>query len=101
MDGGFGLKFYTEKLHSRTAAGVRLMVGQVVLGKYKITRSLDEGGMSRIYLARNGSPDRDVVVKILKEDLARIPKAVEHFKREIHIMARFQHPHAVGCIDSS
>jgi hypothetical protein len=28
------------------------MIGQLVLGKYRVTRHLDEGGMSKIYLAR-------------------------------------------------
>lgn len=76
-------------------------VGQVLLTKYKVSRLLDEGGMSKIYLAQHGSPPQDVVVKVLKDDLAKMPKAVEHFKREIHIMARFQHPHAVAYVDSS
>ena len=40
------------------------MLGQVVLGKYKVYRLLDEGGMSKIYLARQAN--RDVVVKVLK-----------------------------------
>jgi serine/threonine-protein kinase len=79
------------------------MLGQVILGKYKITRLLDEGGMSKVYLARNerSDPARDVVVKVLKEQLRLQSKTVEHFRREIHISSRFQHPHAVTCIDWS
>src|SRR6266568_4075062 len=76
------------------------MVGHVFLGKYKTTRLLDEGGMSRIYLARQTNLDREVVVKVLKESLLTQPKIREHFRREIHITSHFQHPHAVAFIDA-
>jgi serine/threonine-protein kinase len=76
------------------------MLGQVLLGKYKIIRQLDEGGMSKIYLARQTNPDRDVVVKVLKEHLRTQTKAVEHFRREIHIMTRLEHPNAVATYDA-
>src|SRR5205823_4800196 len=84
-----------------TAPSRLAMLGQLVLSKYRVTRRLDEGGMSTIYLARQVKPERDVVVKVLKDSLASDVKAQEHFKREIHILSRFQHPHAVAWIDSA
>src|SRR5437868_4986573 len=77
------------------------MQGHVFLDKYTVTRLLDEGGMSKIFLAHQASPSRDVVVKVLKEPLRNNVKAVEHFRREIHIMSRFQHPNAVAYYDSA
>jgi serine/threonine-protein kinase len=77
------------------------MLGQVFLGKYTVVRQLDEGGMSRIYLARQTDPARDVVLKVLKETQLVQAKAREHFRREIHIMSRFQHPNAVTYYDSA
>jgi serine/threonine protein kinase len=77
------------------------MQGQVVLRKYRVTRLLDEGGMSKIYLARQIDRDRDVAIKVLKPELLANSKAREHFKREIHIMSRFQHPNTVTCYDSA
>jgi serine/threonine-protein kinase len=76
------------------------MLGQVLLGKYRITRQFDEGGMSKIYLARQSAPDRDVIVKVLKEHLRTQTKPCEHFRREIHIMSRLEHPNAVATYDS-
>ncbi len=76
------------------------MVGHVFLGKYKATRLLDEGGMSKVYLARQTNPDREVVVKVLKETLLALPKVREHFRREIHITSHFQHLYAVAFIDA-
>ncbi len=75
------------------------MVGQTVLGKYKVTRPLDEGGMSKVYLARQLAPSREVVIKVLKDHLLAQPKAREHFRREIYIMGRFHHPNAVAYYD--
>src|SRR5262245_54559460 len=79
----------------------KIMLGEVVLGKYKVLRQLDEGGMSKIYLARQHDVARDVVVKVLKEPLRARAKAAEHFRREIYITSRFHHPHAVACYDSA
>jgi serine/threonine-protein kinase len=77
------------------------MIGCVVLGKYRVLRLLDEGGMSKIFVARQTSPDRDVVVKVLKETHLASAKSREHFRREIYIQSRFQHPHAVTYYDSA
>jgi serine/threonine-protein kinase len=76
------------------------MLGQVLLDKYRVNRPLDEGGMSKLYLARQLDQPRDVVVKVLKEPLRAQPKTVEHFRREIHITSRFQHPNSVAVFDS-
>ncbi len=77
------------------------MLGQILLGKYKVARQIDEGGMSKIYLARQLDQPREVVVKMLKDALRSQVKAVEHFRREIYLMSRLDHPHIVGVFDSS
>jgi serine/threonine-protein kinase len=78
------------------------MLGRDLLGKkYRIVRLLDQGGMCKIWLARQLDNSREVVVKALRERLAHQPKAREFLRREIHILSRFQHPHAVGYYDSA
>jgi serine/threonine-protein kinase len=76
------------------------MLGETVLGKYQVVRRLDRGGMCDIYLARQTNGSRETAVKVLQDALLKEPKAVEHFRREIFIMSRFQHPHAVAYFDS-
>ncbi len=56
--------------------------------------------MSKIYLARQTNPDREVAVKVLKETHLAQKTVREHFLREIHITSRFRHPYAVGFIDA-
>jgi serine/threonine-protein kinase len=77
------------------------MVGQVFLGKYAVVAPLAEGGMSRLYLARQLRTGREVVVKVLKEEFLAERETIEHFRREIHITTHFQHPNAVAAVDSA
>jgi serine/threonine-protein kinase len=77
------------------------MVGHVFLGKYRVTRELDEGGLSRIFLAKQVDQPREVVVKVLKDSMCSVTRAVEHFRREIHITKAFHHPNSVACYDAS
>src|SRR5262245_2459300 len=77
------------------------MIGQVLLGQYRVVKQIDEGGISKVYLARQTTPAREVIVKVLKEPLRSQTKAVEHFRREIHISSRFHHPFSVAVYDSA
>src|SRR3954464_14405454 len=78
----------------------RRMIGQVFLKRYKVLRALDEGGMSKVYLGVQTDSPREVAIKVLKADLAAQPRHREHFRREIFILSRFQHPHAVAYFDA-
>jgi serine/threonine-protein kinase len=77
------------------------MVGRVFLGRYEAQRLLAEGGMGKVYLARQLDLGRQVVVKVMHEDVAQDPKFRERFQRETLLMARFQHPYAVTLYDAS
>lgn len=62
--------------------------------RYTLVRELDRGGMSRVYLARESLPERDVAIKVLDEELsARLGR--EQFVREVEVTSRLQHPHIV------
>jgi len=62
--------------------------------EYTITRELGGGGMSRVFVAREESLRRNVVVKVLPPDLLAGVNA-ERFDREITLAAGLQHPHIV------
>ncbi len=76
------------------------MTGQLFLKRYKVVRPLDEGGMSKVYLGMGLDRPREVAIKVLKDALAGQPKVREHFKREIFILSRFQHPNVVALLDA-
>lgn len=77
------------------------MIGRVFLGRYETRRVLGEGGMGRVYLARQLDLGRDVVVKVMHEHIAADAKFRDRFQRETMLMARFHHPGAVTLYDAS
>src|SRR5262245_17814470 len=77
------------------------MVGRVFLGRYQVISLLGEGGMGKVYLARQLDLDRQVVVKVMHDHIAADAKFCDRFKRETNIMARFDHPFAVRLFDAS
>jgi serine/threonine protein kinase len=77
------------------------MLGRVFMGRYETVRLLGEGGMGRVYLARQLDLGRQVVVKVMHDHIAADPKFRERFARETLLMARFQHPYAVTLYDAS
>jgi serine/threonine-protein kinase len=77
------------------------MLGRIFLGRYEAIRLLGEGGMGRVYLARQLDLHRQVVVKVMHDHIAADPKFQERFQRETLLMARFQHPYAVTLYDAS
>jgi serine/threonine protein kinase len=68
-------------------------------GRYHVERELGVGGMATVYLARDIKHDRHVAIKVLRPDLSH-SLGPERFLREIHIVAKLQHPHILGLIDS-
>src|SRR5260370_16230678 len=85
----------------RSRAGMLFMVGRVFMGRYEVLRLLGEGGMGRVYLARQIDLGRQVVVKVMHDHIAADPKFCERFQREMLMMARFHHPYAVTLVDAS
>lgn len=77
------------------------MIGRVFMGRYETRRQLGEGGMGKVYLARQLDLGREVVVKVMHEQIAADPKFRDRFLRETLLMARFQHPGAVTLYDAT
>jgi eukaryotic-like serine/threonine-protein kinase len=77
------------------------MLGRIFMGRYETVRLLGEGGMGRVYLARQLDLGRQVVVKVMHDHIAADPKFCERFTRETLLMARFQHPYAITLYDAS
>ncbi|MFY8220591.1 MAG: WD40 repeat domain-containing serine/threonine protein kinase [Pirellulales bacterium] len=62
------------------------------LGGFTIGRLLGEGGMGRVYEARQATPDRLVAVKVLRDALAT-PEQRFRFQHESEVLGRLRHPH--------
>lgn len=71
--------------------------------RYTLVRELDRGGLSRVYLARESLPDRDVAIKVLDEDLSA-GLGRDRFVQDVEVTSKLQHPyvlpiHAAGVAD--
>lgn len=59
---------------------------------FRLIRVIGEGGLGKVWLAHDERLERDVAVKELRADRARIPELRERFLREAKISAQLQHP---------
>ena len=71
----------------------------VVNNRYSIVSALGGGGMAKVYLAHDEILDRDVALKVLREQFAEDEEFVERFKREAQSAAALSHPNIVQVYD--
>jgi hypothetical protein len=79
--------------------------GTVLRHRYVLESELGHGGMGTVYRAldrnKQGLPpqQRHVAVKVLREELARVPDALEALRREAHQAQSLSHPGIVNVFD--
>jgi serine/threonine protein kinase len=77
--------------------------GELALGRYRLTRRIGRGTFGEVYVAESlnvqaTSGQREVVLKVLHSQWARVPEVVERFRREAAVTRRIvsgpqRHPH--------
>ncbi|MHC4109137.1 MAG: protein kinase domain-containing protein, partial [Planctomycetota bacterium] len=67
--------------------------------RYTVERELGRGGMATVYLAKDLKHRRQVAIKLLDPELARVLGS-ERFLREVEVTARLTHPHILALYDS-
>ncbi len=72
----------------------------VVGGRYRIVRSLGEGGAGVVYLAVHEVTARQVALKILRPDRSPHPRFIERFYRETRWTSKLHHPGIVQILDA-
>jgi eukaryotic-like serine/threonine-protein kinase len=68
------------------------------LGPYEIKSTLGVGGMGEVYRARDSRLNRDVAIKVLREDGASADLR-SRFEREARAVASLNHPNIVAVYD--
>jgi serine/threonine protein kinase len=71
----------------------------IAFGGFDLERKLGTGGMATVYLGRQRSLDRAVVLKFLHPHLADDPDLVARFEREARAAANLRHENIVQVID--
>ncbi|MBQ9395415.1 MAG: serine/threonine protein kinase, partial [Proteobacteria bacterium] len=91
------VKMDTDK--PRVQRGLDDLEGEVISGRYRITRRIGKGGMGVVYLAAQTNLDRNVCIKVLNPALLDDADAVGRFEREARGLSRLQHPNIVTIFD--
>ena len=82
-----------------TSAEIMERLSIAFAGRYRIEAILGQGGAATVFLAHEDKHDRQVVLKVLRPEVAKFIGA-ERFLDEIHICAKLSHPHILALIDS-
>ena len=67
--------------------------------RYVLLDLIGQGGMGRVYLARDTRLSRDVALKILSPERISNPRAIARFQREARVGAQLQHENLVRIYD--
>lgn len=76
-----------------------LTLPRLLAGRYRLTRRLGEGSFAETFLATDTLLQRQVAVKILREQYARDPRFAAHFANESRAAAAVSHPNVVEVFD--
>ncbi|MBX3085576.1 MAG: protein kinase [Anaerolineae bacterium] len=75
------------------------LIGTTLNG-YRIISRFGQGGMATVYLAHQASVERDVALKVIRQELiSRDPTFHSRFEREAKMTATLEHVHILPVID--
>lgn len=76
------------------------IIGNILLDRYRIDLMIGEGGMGKVFRAKDLYTGKDVAVKILKEELSLKSTYLRRFKREIRSGGMLDHEGIVKLFDN-
>jgi serine/threonine-protein kinase len=75
------------------------MIGRLINGRYRLIAPLGEGGMATIWRAVDEQLDREVAVKLLREQFGSDPGFAARFRQEARAAGSLSHPNIVPVYD--
>src|SRR3954466_11218814 len=76
-----------------------LKPGDLVADRYRLLRTIGEGGMGAVWAAHHELIDRDVAIKVTDEKLASRPEVRDRFLNEARAVGRLRHPNVIDVMD--
>lgn len=73
--------------------------GEIIGGRYQIKKTLGKGGFGRVYLAKQISFNRDVVIKTILPSMRNDEILKERFFREANLICTITHPNIITYYD--
>ena len=84
---------------ARNAAEGDEYIGKTIAKKYRVEALIGEGGMGKVYKARQLALEKAVVLKVLRQSLLSDERTVARFQREAKAASRLNHPNSIGILD--
>ncbi|NLC54435.1 MAG: Stk1 family PASTA domain-containing Ser/Thr kinase [Erysipelothrix sp.] len=73
--------------------------GDILAKRYKIVKIIGQGGMADVYLAYDILLERDVAIKILRNEIASDAVSLLRFKHEAVAVSKLSHPNIIEIFD--
>jgi serine/threonine-protein kinase len=74
-------------------------IGKTIAQKYRVEALIGEGGMGKVFRARQLMLDKVVVLKVLRQSLLGDERTVARFQREAKAASRLNHPNSISILD--
>ena len=81
--------------------GMDRFLGQMIDGRYEIQEIIGRGGMAVVFKAHDHLLNRNVAIKMLRDDMAADAEFRLHFKQEALAVAKLSHANIVSIYDVS
>lgn len=89
----------TYQTQSHQGSNVVIGPGVVLQGRYEIQAVLGDGGMGRVFAARDRLKDEEVAIKVLRNELLSSAAARGRFLSEAKVSCKLAHPNIVRVFD--
>jgi serine/threonine-protein kinase len=70
-------------------------IGKTIGGRYELTRVIGEGGMGVVYEAFDTQVQREVAIKVVRNECLSDRKFLTRFRREMEVTTRLRHPSTI------
>lgn len=74
-------------------------MNELLAGRYQVVKKIGSGGMAIVYLAKDLSLDRNVAIKVLRDEYTEDSTFRRHFQKEAVAIAKLSHNNIVGIYD--
>ena len=77
------------------------IIGRTIANRYEIINKTGVGGMATVYMAKDKVLNRNVAIKVLKDEFTTDDEFVKRFNSEAQSAASLSHPNIVSIYDDS